>query len=282
MKMEKLYKGNIQEKVYTLWSILEYSLGYVQTKKKVNCPVSLMAKSLFLSIEDAKEYLDINTDEFFQYADMWAKVESDLFSKKESVSAFYQNWKDSVTKYNICANILNQHLDAISFKALSNFFTPEIIGNGILVDYGCGTGTLSFAFAIENVLSSHFLLLDVDNDVKDFIQFRIKKHNLSGTVFFDEVSSFDKVNYSSGLYCIDVLEHLEYPSNVFIKKIHPSLKLGGLLYLKVPWGGHITHLDDAINDFYNAGGRKLLSQKYKLVRRLKPLDIAGVYRKIKK
>ena len=65
-------------------------------------------------------------------------------------------------------------------------------------------------------------------------------------------------------------------------KIHPCLKLGGLLYLKVPWGGHITHLDDALNDFYSEGGRKLLSEKYKLLRRLKPLDIAGVYRKIKR
>jgi hypothetical protein len=282
MKTKKILRANLQAKVNTLLSMVEYSLRYLQIKREIDCPASLIAKSLYLSIEDAKEYLDISTDHFFHYADIWAQVESKLFEEKDSVSAFYANWRDDASKYNICANILNQHLDVISFKALYTFFTPKTIGNGILVDYGCGTGTLSFAFAIENILASHFLLIDVDNDVKNFIQFRIKKHNLSGNVFFDDANSFNKFHYSSGLYCIDVLEHLENPSNVFREKIHPCLKLGGLLYLKVPWGGHITHLDDALNDFYSEGGRKLLSEKYKLLRRLKPLDIAGVYRKIKK
>jgi 2-polyprenyl-3-methyl-5-hydroxy-6-metoxy-1,4-benzoquinol methylase len=282
IKIKKFYQGNTQAQVNLLLSMLDYALKYFQIKRELNCPDSLIAKSLYLSIEDAKEYLDINTDQFFQYANMWADVESKLFEEKDSIAAFYENWKDDVSKFNICANILNQHLDVTSFKALYTYFAAEKIGKGTLIDYGCGTGTLSFAFAIENATASYFLLIDVDNDIKNFIQFRIKKHKLCDNVFFENANSFNKFNYASGLYCIDVLEHLENASNVLINKIHPCLKLGGLLYLKAPWGGHLTHLEEASNNFYCEGGRKLLRQKYKLVRRLKPLDIAGVYRKIKK
>jgi SAM-dependent methyltransferase len=282
MKTKKILRANLQAKVNTLLSMVEYSLRYLQIKREIDCPASLIAKSLYLSIEDAKEYLDINTDQFFQYANMWADIESKLFGEKDSIASFYANWRNNISKFVICANILNQHLDVVSFKALNTYFTAGKIGKGTLIDYGCGTGTLSFAFAIENVTASHFLLIDVDNDIKNFVQFRIQKHNLSNNVVFEDVNSFNRFNYASGLYCIDVLEHLENPSNILLNKIHPCLKLGGLLYLKAPWGGHITHLEEALNDFYCEGGRKLLKEKYKLVRRLKPLDIAGVYRKIKK
>jgi len=101
-------------------------------------------------------------------------------------------------------------------------------------------------------------------------------------VQFQNLLDFFKPDSADGIICIDVLEHLENSSEVFINKIHPLLKVDGLIYLRAPWRGQLTHIDQAADNFYLKGGRSLLSEKYVEVYRTSSIDISCVYRKIGK
>ena len=240
----------------------------------------MVLHSFVKAVEDAKEYLCITTDEFMDFAMAWTEKEKILFMNRNSLNTFYENWKDDFARYNICANILNQHMDSVSFQLFYNYFSKYHFAKNTLIDYGCGTASLSLAFAIEKLVSTNIILLDVKNDINDFIKFRVAKHKLSDTVSLHDVLLFDEKGCCDGLYCIDVLEHLENSSEVFINRVHPMLRVGGIMYLKAPWRGQLTHIDEAADNFYLKGGRKLLGKKYDLVYRAGAMDIMGIYRKI--
>jgi len=101
-------------------------------------------------------------------------------------------------------------------------------------------------------------------------------------VQFLNVSNYFEPHNADGIICIDVLEHLENSSEIFINKIHPLLKIGGLIYLRAPWRGQLTHIDQAADDFYLNGGRKFLSEKYVEIYRTSSIDISCVYKKVRK
>ena len=83
------------------------------------------------------------------------------------------------------------------------------------------------------------------------------------------------------IICVDVLEHLKNPSEVFIKKIDPKLRKGGVLLLTAPWGGgHITHLEEAPADWHRSGA-KVLADRYRRKFIIEPIDVSGIYLKTK-
>lgn len=265
---------------YNWIASLSYLLKHRKSNKALTVPKSVIVKSLVTAIEDATEYLRISTDTFFNYVVLWSEIEERLFHNNNRNSlTFYESWKGQGAHYNICANIVNQHLDEISFMAINNLINSD--KTKTVIDYGCGTASLSISFVKEGLIKGKVLLLDVDNDVKDFILFRLYKHKLTQCLIWQDVSKFVPANTCDVLYCIDVLEHLENPTDVFVNSIHRMLKTNGLLYLKAPWRGQLTHLDAAANNFYLGGGRKFLSHNYKLIHRFAANDIACIYRKIK-
>ena len=69
---------------------------------------------------------------------------------------------------------------------------------------------------------------------------------------------------------------------IFINKIHPLLKIGGLIYLRAPWRGQLTHIDEAADNFYLSGGRRFLYEKYREVYRTSSIDISCVYKKVRR
>ncbi|TLD42263.1 MAG: hypothetical protein JETT_1506 [Candidatus Jettenia ecosi] len=232
------------DKIYDMIALINYRLKSRCVKSFVFNFRYLMTKSLVMSIEDVKEYLGITTNDVIDFAKLWAEKEMLLFKNKKDVQSFYTDWKDDYAKYNICANVLNQHFDTINFQIIHKYFTKEVYNKDTLIDYGCGTGSLSFAFAIEKLINSKIILLDVENDINEFIRFRIKKHQLQDIISLYNVMSFKGWNVANGLYCIDVLEHVENSSEIFINNIHPLLRKNGLLYLKAPWRGQLTHIGD--------------------------------------
>ncbi len=269
------------ETKYNLIALLNHLFKYRRRNRALIDPKSLVAKSLVTAIEDAKDYLNISTDMFFEYASRWNNREEQLYYAAENgIGSFYESWRGESAHYNICANILNQHVDYINFKVIYNFMA-NADGRRTTVDYGCGTASLTIAFALEGVIRGNIILLDVENDIKDFIRFRLKKHNLESSISWHDAISYSNKQLGDLLYCIDVLEHLENSSAIFMNRIHPLLKLDGLLYLKAPWRGQLTHIDAAADDFYFHGGRKFLTSHYKLINRLQAIDIAGIYKKIK-
>jgi len=268
------------ERLYNFAATINYLLKYRSINNSLLSPIYLIDKSLITAVDDAKEYLGITSYEFVQFAKAWAEKEEILFKNKNDTPSFYESWDSDYAKYNICANILNQHNDNINFRIVYNYFCKHTHPSDVIIDYGCGTGSLSFAFAIDRLINCSLLLLDVKNSVNEFVNFRIKKHHLEDIVSLYDVTSFGENNIATGIYCIDVLEHVENSSHLFIDKIHPLLKKNGLLYLKAPWRGQLTHLDEAADNFYAQGGRSFLSKKYKLMFRAGGIDVFSVYRKL--
>lgn len=236
----------------------------------------MILKSYSYALRDAEEYMDINTEQFYEYADGWSTIEKKLFYNS-NLSNFYKSWNNKASYYNICCNIINQHIEISNFQAIASYFIKE----GKYIDYGCGTGSLSMGLFLENRLRGKLILLDLPNDVNKFVKYRIKKNQLQKYVHFQNVLNYFKPDNADGIICIDVLEHLEKSSEIFIKKIHPLLKVGGLIYLRAPWRGQLTHIDKAADNFYLKGGRSFLSEKYVEVYRTSSMDISCVYRKIK-
>lgn len=270
---------NYPERIYKYLAYFNYMLKYRNIINGLHEPREHLAKNLFIAIEDAKEYLGISTDDFFECANLWPKKEETLFLSRKGNDTFYKEWKGEYAKYNICANILNQFNDTINFKTIYNYLPGILNNNSVVIDYGCGTATLSIALAIENIIKSKIILLDIDNDIKKFVLFRIDKHNLNRDISVHDVITFSENNICNALYCIDVLEHIEKSSDTLINKIHPMIKQNGILYLKAPWRGQLTHIDSAAIDFYFNGGRHFLREKYTLLSRVQPIDIACLYKK---
>lgn len=238
---------------------------------------SAVFKSYSYALRDASEYMNININQFYEYINKWKLYEEKLFLQND-LSGFYQSWNDEVAYYNICCNIINQHIEISSFEVIATYFTKE----GKYIDYGCGTGSLSLGLFLQNKLKGTLLLLDVPNDINKFIEYRIEKNNLRKFARFSNVLNYFEPDSADGIICVDVLEHLENSSEIFINKIHPLLKIDGFIYLRAPWRGQLTHIDEAADDFYLSGGRRFLYKKYREVYRTSSMDISCVYKKVRR
>jgi len=132
----------------------------------------MILKSYSYALKDAKEYMDINIKQFYEYAAEWPTIEKKLF-QKNNLSNFYQSWNNKASYCNICCNIINQHIEIMNFQVIASYFIKE----GLYIDYGCGTGSLSMGLFLENKLKGKLILLDIPNDVSKFVKYRIKKIN---------------------------------------------------------------------------------------------------------
>jgi hypothetical protein len=138
---------------------------------------------------------------------------------------------------------------------------------------------LSFGLFLSGLIKGRLILLDVGNDTSNFIRWRIKKYGFADTVEFHDVDTFNAAGICDGLFCIDVLEHLPNSSDIFINRIDPLIKRGGFAVLRAPWGGQLTHIDAATENFYTAGGRELLGRNYREYYRFSSGDIGAIYQK---
>lgn len=225
------------------------------------------------AIEDAMSLLDITLSDYVELCHSWEKLSAELW-KTTDHKEFYLHWQGDHGRANLCANLRNQFM----LPWVYDFFMKK--NSQKLCDFGCGTASLSFA-ALLNGRVGHLTCLDVPNYSKEFVDYRIQKYNAGDSAVWDDVLSFDfKKNRETFdvVMCIDVLEHIDNPSDVLRNKIYPLLKRGGQLVLRAPWGRHPEHLKEAIDDFYGKGvGRGFLIEKFKKVRQFEALDVSGVY-----
>lgn len=230
------------------------------------------------AIMDVLECKNISYERFWENTKKWPEEEERLFRKASTLVEFYESWNQESATMNICANILNQMLSVKNYSTYSYFANQS----ESIIDYGCGTATLSLGDMILHKKNNKRLtLLDVDNDIKNLVEFRIRKNNIQDNVVFNNVLTYKTNNKVDLIACFDVLEHLENSSEVFCSRIYPMLKKGGLIILNAPWRGQLTHIDKAADDFYHNGGRKFLSKYLHEVYRFGSNDISCVYKKIK-
>jgi SAM-dependent methyltransferase len=211
-------------------------------------------------------------------AQHWSSYVTDLFSPA-SPESFYSSWTGAVGASNIAANILDQFSRPYLATTLMQVLGKHHQFDGILLDYGCGTGALSLSWQRSFARRSSIFLADVENLPREFTRFYkdrhpeyvIELHDVGLETVLDE--SVDCV------ICVHVLEHLSNPSEVF-SRINRTLKHGGSLILEAPWGGHPEHLEQSPVDWETNGGRNLLEKEYRLVRRMNwMIPLSGVYRK---
>lgn len=276
MRLSNLLRPDFRK---DLLARLDYSLNGRKYRGLLTQPGYLAEKGLVQAMSDACEFLGADQEQFFHLADAWPEMEKALFEKTGKGAEFYSSWNDEYARANICANILSQHHDQVNFSVLAGLVDGRLVPEGPWVDYGCGTASLSITLAKAGFNTGPVNLVEMDNQVLDFVKFRIRKHGLKDVLSVHRVDEFDPGSRFSMVYCIDVLEHLVDPTALFLEKIDPLLAAGGMLYLKAPWRGQLTHLDEAPENFYRQGGRKALSASYKLILRAQPMDMAAVFTK---
>ena len=233
-------------------------------------------KQLSSAIDDVVKFYGIDKNEFFRNMDNWEITEKKLFENAKNLQEFYESWNDQASVENACVNIFNQLIWFENYNVCAKY----TIKSNVVIDYGCGTGALSLGLALNGRIKDRLIQLDVPNDINKFRQFRIEENNLRN-VITENIFLFNEKNIADLVICLDVLEHIEDSSNVFINKMYPLLKVGGHMILRAPWRGQMTHIDQAADDFYLNGGRKFLSENFKEIYRFGGLDIAAVYKKIK-
>lgn len=266
----------ILEPMYNYSGKIKFVLQHFITKHQLlNLNIENI-EVLFNAIIDTIEYQNISFDDFFERYYDWEQVEMELFEKSKDLNAFYQSWNNNLADMNVCANTINQMINPENYNIVANFFKQK----GYFIDYGCGSATLSLGLYLKKRLNGKLKLLDVPNDISKYIDYRIQKYSLSKDVSFNSVFDFHEKNIADGIMCIDVLEHLEKPSEILVEQISPMLKKGGILILRAPWRGQLSHIDAAPEDFYHNGGRQYLSKNYKEIYRFGPNDISCVYKKI--
>lgn len=125
-------------------------------------------------------------------------------------------------------------------------FLKDINLNGLkVVDWGCGTKP------IKNYLKGGAEYFSID-------KLQHVGADLVGNI--DEKEIINKLphfNYEVA-FCLEVLEHVDYPE-ITIQNIHKSLKIGGLLFLSVPFLYPI-HSDEDLWRFTDQGIERLLTR----------------------
>ncbi|NOT77550.1 MAG: class I SAM-dependent methyltransferase [Bacteriovoracaceae bacterium] len=230
--------------------------------------------SLSKIVDDAIGFYGLSIEEFFQNVSKWEETETALFNNAETLKIFYESWNDEASIQNVCANIVNQLIWFENYNVCSEF----TLHAEKIIDYGCGTGSLSLALAQNNKIKNELVLLDVPNDVSIFRDHIIKKYGMPN-VSNGNILEYKTDKQADLIMCLDVLEHLEESSSIFINQLSPLLKKGGLAILRAPWRGQLTHIDQAADDFYLNGGKKFLTENYEEVYRFGNYDICAVYRK---
>lgn len=206
----------------------------------------------------------------------WPELSRALWEKK-TPGEFYVSWDGETGAANLAANAVDQ----LCRPYIAAAFMRHMMGyRGKILDFGCGTATLSLAWRKDFAPEAKLFLADVDNLARRFVKWRLDKHSSSNV----EMVALDLKGISDGgldvLVCLDVLEHLPNPSAVFLA-MEPKLKAGGLLFIQAPWGGGFEHLDEAPIDWGNNGGARLLATGYRKLDRMKPWgDLSGVFVKV--
>jgi 2-polyprenyl-3-methyl-5-hydroxy-6-metoxy-1,4-benzoquinol methylase len=250
-----------------------------QFLKRKNSPAENIGKFLkdfAVAKDDAQEFLGIDEKEFWRLVEIWPVLEEKLFHNRQDLEEFYRSWSGDFARANICANLFNQFLSADVYHAVG----PHIARAQRVLDYGCGTASVTLAHALRSPTSTEFMLIELQEEIREFIGHRVAKHSPLQVQARDIHQIKDEQPFDL-VMCIDVLEHLEKPSEVFINSLLPKVMVGGHLILRAPWRGQLTHIDAAPEDFYSHGGRKALSKYFIEIQRIGVNDVDAVYKRIR-
>lgn len=192
-------------------------------------------------IHKAMKFMDIDKETFNHYAATRITHEEDINSEKQALPFWF-----SQNKHFLAFNIVLQLRD---YRNIFHFVTEYIKGKEHIsyCDYGCGSGSLSFALNERNQFEK-MAFYDLDCYHSDFVKYYISSCKLNAQ-WFDILSEQETEQYDV-VICLDVLEHIEKSYDVLVK-LTKKVKKGGLLILKGAFEiDSYSHLPLASQNFY--------------------------------
>lgn len=207
----------------------------------------------------ACEYLRWTPEQFNHAVRAWPALSRTSFAQHAQSDDFYRHWTGETGRMNICANIVDQFRRHDVCRIAQRLGQTSLRSARIL-DLGAGTGSVTFAFFPDATVD----YVDVPNEPANFLRWRLAQSGRT-THRHLPVEQLAQVPMVDGCLCVDVLEHLPNPSDIFREQIHTRLAPGGQLILRAPWGGHPEHLPDAQRHWEQQGGAQLLATHYRLV-----------------
>lgn len=227
------------------------------------------------AIGDACEFLQIERTEYYNLALQWTELGPQLW-QQSTPETFYTNWTGDAGRANLCANIIDQFSRQTVWAVLCQCLPQR--EDWVYLDYGCGSGVVSFPFLPQ---CDTAVLVDVPNLAQDYVRWRLGKHGHQHAAVLtpDEAEQIPAGTFTC-IACVDVLEHLPNPTEVF-GKLDQMLRVGGLLLFRSPWAREdedfSEHLPEATADWHKpGGGNQHLQVRYE---QLLGMDFGGLYTK---
>jgi len=242
--------------------------------------LSLPAPTLFYreklkdqAVSDVARFLEIPRDQVYDFAAEWLAVGPALFAQ-HGPENFYYAWRGDAGRANLCSNAIFQFQRPEIWTAL-HAVAQQTSGLTYL-DFGCGSGTLSFPFAPA---FQQAVFADLPNLAQDFLRWRIQFHGLSNAIAAPPDLLANQRECANVISCIDVLEHVAASTALF-EKIDALLVPGGLLLFSAPWhsiDSQVEHLPEAERDWKKPGGGEMqMNARYQ---RVKPFACGGIFQK---
>ncbi len=216
------------------------------------------------AVTDACEFLEVTRPEFFDLAEAWEQVGPALWQSC-TPATFYTSWRGDAGKSAVAANVMDQFSRGEIFEMLGIVF--DRLDQVIYLDFGCGTGAVSYPY-LHRALSA--VMIDVPNANQDYLRWRLVRAGLNEVALLEPNTLPQLPDATFNLIaCIDVLEHLTNPTEVFAQ-LDRVLRIGGLFLFRAPWARDNEdfgeHLPEATRDWHRpGGGGQILQLGYQLV-----------------
>jgi hypothetical protein len=269
------------------YATLRYYLEQISYSTFNSRPFELMGSPTFhrdflLAVYDVCEYLGTDLSGFIEMTDDHSRWALELWDRVGgNADEFNRSIIGLVGRKNVCANTMCSFDLKYTYDTLYSILRMLSKRNGALrlCDYGCCNANISFSMLLGGYVSK-LRMCDLYSESTEFIKRRIQKYGLEDRAEWIEVGTPATGELFDVVYCIDVLEHTLNPSQILEMEIAPLLEKQGYLIIQAPWGGGVvSHLDEAIVDFYTQGGRQYLSKNFKKIYSMTAMDISGVWKK---
>jgi 2-polyprenyl-3-methyl-5-hydroxy-6-metoxy-1,4-benzoquinol methylase len=169
-----------------------------------------------------KDFLELDSDVFEQKISECNQIMKKLGEKfeAEKTNIF---WEKTIG-YNYLFELVEWHLKDQEYIG-STLCLIAKFAQGKFLDFGGGIGTHTIAAALCPQITQVFYW-DINPIHREFVQYRINKLGLTNKIFV--LDKLDTTNHFDTILCVDVLEHLQNPSQQLLD-FYSLLDVNGIL-----------------------------------------------------